>query len=355
MVATSIKTIIILCFALSLNVSACLCPSKKDYSIESSNKSYHSNVVAEYYIENTADEDYHMLILSRILKPLPQVSFSEYKKQFSWRSENYWGMEISIPKANLSFVCERNSYETIYETGRTKAGIKLQPIEHISVLKKSNFEQYINKNIPVQWNIKASKHSQLSKAEPEIKGTFLIRIIAKDSAANFTIIDACSFPTTCQLPVSEKCKDLKLLKIPDYSIELLSKTANLDDVIFQNIPENCSTVFIPEKLYSALNKNQTKILNDKIAKIGVKFSFADEIHYCERNEDSVKEPYTKTTIIAGACHVEARNHLCNIDDEGNAIEKMDYLFSFGKYKYLLKSDWKNDYTLDCIKSCSSRW
>lgn len=302
-----------------------------------------TSVVAEYYIENTADENYQRLQLSRVLKPLPQIYFSGYEKKFSWWG-NYWAMKISIPKTKISFMCDRDSYKP------SMTGLRLQPIEYITLPRNSDFRHYINKIVPMQWSIKAHSHKDSDKKStlPEIKGVFLIRIIPKDNAERYT--EDCGDraglcgnwcpPIMCQSAVDESCESRKLLKMPDDLIKHLPEVANLGDVISQNIPENCNTVFISEKIYNALDKNQAKILTDRLGKKSVKLIPANEINYCTRHD--TESGTSVITVTSGNCRIDIRTNKRNSIDN----ELTDYLFLFGENKYLVKDHGKDSYILD---------
>ena len=305
-----------------------------------------SNVVAEYYIDSTSNKDYKLLRLSNLLKPMPRISLSEYEQQFFRREKYQWNMKISNSESNLSFICNHHSYDTekiIYETEELKldldfesekrdsvVGLKLQPVEVIRLSKETNIEQYINKIIPMQWSIKTDIYDFLYT----VKGSFSIKILdkGKDEKLKHDFYTA----SACLPSVEEVCGNTRLLNLSDKFLKLLPKIMNLGDIIFENIPESCDTVFISEKLYKVLDKNKMKNLNDSLNKVRVKFLFADEIYTCTRHD---RENKLSETIFTENCKIEVTNagtwmssfainehKYCIINHERN-----DYILSYGKY------------------------
>jgi hypothetical protein len=313
-----------------------------------------SGVVAEYYIDNTSHENYKLLRLSKELKPMPQIFFSEYEKQYLWH-EKYWGMKILFPTPNLSFMCNSNSYYTekryeVYETelsdldlnseskpGKKESviGLKLRHIENIYLPKNASIEQYINKIVSVQWSIKTDRHgyrkilpNTIDDLEPMVKGSFSIRIL--DSGKKTEMKDI--FSTSACLPSEEeKCGNTELLPLAKSFLKFLPNITNLGNAIFENIPEYCNTVFISEKLYKMLNKTSMKILNDSLNKIGIKLLFADEIYSCIKyNRENLRH-----STLTGDCKIEVTNGGMWGD-----------VFIINETRYCINSLGKNDYILD---------
>lgn len=309
-----------------------------------------SNVVAEYYVDNTSNKDYKLLRLSKELKPMPQHYLSEYERQYLWQ-EKYWGMKISFPTENFNLMCNSYSYDTekryeTYEAGllisdsqavkkESVVGLQLRYIENIYLPKNLDIERYINNVMPVQWSIKTNKHgyrkilpSTIDDLEPMVKGSFSIKVLNNDKEIKIKNIHSTS---TCLPSEEEKCGNVELLTLSYNFSKLLPKIINLGNVIFENIPKYCDTLFISEKLYKTLNKTSMKILNDGLNKNRIKLLFADDVYSCIKyNREN-----SRHSILSGNCKIEVTN--------GGAWGD---IFIINGAQYCINNHGENDYILD---------